>query len=63
MAKHIKSFTLMAFFVPLHAGARVCRGQHLTLILPENGAELEPFVEDEDLRKWVPSGQASRCPA
>jgi predicted DNA-binding antitoxin AbrB/MazE fold protein len=27
-------------------------GQHLMLLLPENGTELAPFVEDNDVRQW-----------
>jgi hypothetical protein len=30
----------------------LAEGQHLTLILPENGTEWEPSVEDEDVRQW-----------
>jgi hypothetical protein len=26
-------------------------GQHLVILLPENGVELEPFVEDNDVRQ------------
>jgi predicted DNA-binding antitoxin AbrB/MazE fold protein len=27
-------------------------GQHVMLLLPENGTELESFVEDDDMRQW-----------
>jgi hypothetical protein len=38
-------------------------GQHLTLILPENGAEVEPFEEDEDLRQWCAEQAGEKVPS
>ena len=64
MAKHIEVIYTNGVFRPAAPlELELEEGQHLTLILPENGAELEPFVEDEDLRSGVPSRQASRYPA
>jgi predicted DNA-binding antitoxin AbrB/MazE fold protein len=53
MAKHIDVIYTNGVFRP--AGPlelELEEGQRLTLILPEHGAELEPFIEDEDLRQW-----------
>jgi predicted DNA-binding antitoxin AbrB/MazE fold protein len=53
MAKHIEVIYTHGIFRPVAPlELEFAEGQHLTLILPENGAELELFVEDEDLRKW-----------
>ena len=38
-------------------------GQHLTLMLPENGAEVEPFEEDEDLRQWCAEQAGEKVPS
>ena len=38
-------------------------GQHLTLILPEHGAEVEPFEEDEDLRQWCAEQAGEKVPS
>jgi len=38
-------------------------GQHLTLILPEHGAEVEPFEEDEDLRQWCAEQAGEQVPS
>jgi hypothetical protein len=41
----------------------LAEGQHLTLILPENDTEWEPFVEDEDLRKWCAEQAGEQVPS
>ena len=53
MAKHIEVIYTNGVFCP-SAPLEVAleEGQHLTLILLENGGEPDNFVEDEDLRKW-----------
>ena len=38
-------------------------GQHLTFMLPENGAEMEPFEEDEDLRQWCAEQAGEKVPS
>jgi len=38
-------------------------GQHLTFILPENGAEVESFEEDEDLRRWCAEQAGEKVPS
>ena len=53
MAKRIKVIYAQGVFrptAPLELELR--EGQHVMLLLPENGAELEPFVEDDDVRQW-----------
>jgi predicted DNA-binding antitoxin AbrB/MazE fold protein len=53
MAKHIEVIYTNGVFrpaAPLELELR--EGQHLVILLPENGAELEPFVEDDDVRQW-----------
>ena len=37
-------------------------GQHLTVMLPEHGAEMEPFEEDEDLRQWCAEQAGEQVP-
>ena len=53
MAKQIEVIYTHGVFrpaAPLDLELR--EGQHLIFLLPENGAELEPFVEDDDVRQW-----------
>src|SRR4029434_6352507 len=53
MVKHIEVIYTHGVFrptAPLELPLE--EGQHLTLILPENGAEMKPVEEDEDLRQW-----------
>ena len=38
-------------------------GQRLTLILPENGPELEHLVEDEDLHQWCAEQAGEQVPS
>ena len=38
-------------------------GQHVMLLLPENGAELEPFVEDDDVRQWCAEQAGEQVPS
>jgi predicted DNA-binding antitoxin AbrB/MazE fold protein len=53
MAKHIKVIYTNGVFRPTSPLELELReGQHVMLLLPENGAELEPFVEDDDVRRW-----------
>ena len=40
----------------------LAEGQHLTLILPENGTEWEPSVEDEDVQQWRAEQAGERVP-
>ena len=54
MAKHIEVIYTNGVFRPAAPlELELAEGQHLTLILPENGTEWEPLVEDEDLRQMV----------
>ena len=64
MAKHIEVIYTHGIFrptVPLEL--EFAEGQHLTLILLENGAEREPFAEDEDLRKWCAERAGEQVPS
>ena len=38
-------------------------GQHLTFMLPEHGAEVEPFEVDEDLRQWCAEQAGEKVPS
>src|SRR5215510_14391042 len=51
MAKHIDVIYTKGVFRPAEPLAlELEEGQRLTFILPEHGAELDQFVEDEELR-------------
>ena len=64
MAKHIEVIYIHGVFRPAALlELEFEEGQHLTLILLENGAELEPFVEDEDLRKWCAESAGKQVPS
>ena len=64
MAKHIEAIYTNGVFrpaAPLELEPR--EGQHLIFLLPENGAELEPFVEDEDVRQWCAEQAGEKVPS
>jgi predicted DNA-binding antitoxin AbrB/MazE fold protein len=64
MAKHIEVIYTNGIFrptVPLELELR--EGQHLVILLPENGAELEPFVEDNDVRQWCAEQAGEHVPS
>jgi predicted DNA-binding antitoxin AbrB/MazE fold protein len=64
MAKHIEVIYTNGVFrpaAPLELEHR--EGQHLIVLLPENGTELEPFVEDEDVRRWCAEQAGERVPS
>jgi predicted DNA-binding antitoxin AbrB/MazE fold protein len=64
MVKHIEVIYTRGVFrptAPLELPLE--EGQHLTLILPENGAEMEPFEEDEDLRQWCAEQAGEKVPS
>ena len=64
MAKHIEVIYTKGVFRPAEPlELEFAEGQHLTFILPENGAELEPFVEDEDFRKWCAEQVGEQVPS
>jgi predicted DNA-binding antitoxin AbrB/MazE fold protein len=64
MVKHIEVIYTHGVFRPAAPlELEFEEGQHLTLILLENGAELEPFVEDEDLRKWCAERAGEQVPS
>ena len=64
MAKHIGVVYTNGVFRPAAPlELELAEGQHLTLILPENGTEWEPLVEDEDLRKWCAEQAGERVPS
>src|SRR5262245_24975072 len=53
MAKQIEVIYTHGVFRPVAPLELELReGQHLPILLPENSAELEPFVEDNDVRQW-----------
>jgi hypothetical protein len=37
-------------------------GQHVMFLLPENGPELETFVEDEEVRQWCAEQAGEHVP-
>jgi len=64
MVKHIEVIYTHGVFrpaAPLELPLE--EGQHLTLILPEHGAEMEPFEEDEDLRQWCAEQAGEKVPS
>jgi len=64
MVKHIEVIYTHGVFrpaAPLELPLE--EGQHLTLILPEHGAEVEPFEEDEDLRQWCAEQAGEQVPS
>ena len=64
MVKHIAVIYTHGVFRPAAPlELELAEGQHLILILPEHGAELEPFVEDEDLRKWCAKRFGEQVPS
>jgi predicted DNA-binding antitoxin AbrB/MazE fold protein len=63
MAKHIEVVYTHGVFRPAALLELELReGQHVTFLLPENGAELEPFVADEDVRQWCAEQAAEQVP-
>ena len=63
MAKHIEAIYTNGVFRPAAPFALELReGQHLFFLLPENGAELEPFVEDKDVRQWCAEQAGEQVP-
>jgi predicted DNA-binding antitoxin AbrB/MazE fold protein len=64
MAKSIEVIYINGVFHPAEPlELELEEGQRLTFILPENGVELEPFVEDEDLRKWCAEQAGEQVPS
>ncbi len=64
MVKHIEVIYTHGVFRPAAPlEVQLEEGQHLTLILPENGAEVEPFEEDEDLRQWCAEQAGEKVPS
>ena len=64
MAKHIEVIYTNGVFrpaAPLELELR--EGQHLIVLVPENGMELEPFVEDEDVRRWCAEQAGEQVPS
>ena len=64
MVKHIEVIYTQGVFRPsAPLEVQLEEGQHLTLMLPENGAEVEPFEEDEDLRQWCAEQAGEKVPS
>ncbi len=64
MAKHIEVIYTNGVFRPSESLAlELEEGQRLTFILPEKGAELEPFVEDKDVKKWCAEQAGEKVPS
>jgi predicted DNA-binding antitoxin AbrB/MazE fold protein len=64
MAKRIEVIYTQGVFrptAPLELELR--EGQHVMLLLPENGAELEPFAEDDDVRRWCAEQAGEHVPS
>jgi predicted DNA-binding antitoxin AbrB/MazE fold protein len=64
MAKHIDVIYTNGVFRPSKPlEVEFEEGQRLTLVLPEAGAQQEPFVEDEETRKWCAEQAGSSADA
>jgi len=64
MVKHIEVIYTHGVFrpaAPLELPLE--EGQHLTFMLPEHGAEVEPGEEDEDLRQWCAEQAGEQVPS
>ena len=63
MAKSIEVIYINGVFHPSEPlELELKEGQRLTLVLPENGPELEQLVEDEDLRQWCAEQAGEQVP-
>jgi predicted DNA-binding antitoxin AbrB/MazE fold protein len=64
MAKHIDVIYTNGVFRPSKPlEVEFEEGQRLTLVLPEAGAQQEPFVEDEETRKWCAEQAGEKVPS
>ncbi len=64
MAKHIEVIYTNGVFRPAAPSELELReDQHLMLLFPEHGAELEPFVEDNDVRQWCAEQAGEHVPS
>jgi predicted DNA-binding antitoxin AbrB/MazE fold protein len=64
MAKHIEVIYTNGVFRPAAPlELELQEGQRLTFMLPENGAELELFVEDAALRQWCAAQAGEPVPS
>jgi predicted DNA-binding antitoxin AbrB/MazE fold protein len=64
MAKHIEVIYTNGVLRPATPlELELTEGQHVILLLPENGAELEPFVEDDDVRQWCAEQAGEHVPS
>jgi predicted DNA-binding antitoxin AbrB/MazE fold protein len=64
MAKHIEMIYTNGVFrpaAPLELGLR--EGQHVMFLLLEKGSELEPLIEDDDVRQWCAEQAGERIPS
>ena len=63
MAKHIEVIYTNGVFRPAAPlELELKEGQHVMLLLPENGTELETFVEDEEVRQWCAEKAGEHVP-
>ena len=64
MAKHIDVIYTNGVFRPMEPlELELEEGQRLALILAESGAELDQFVEDENLRQWCAEQAGEQVPS
>jgi predicted DNA-binding antitoxin AbrB/MazE fold protein len=64
MAKHIEVIYTNGVFRPAAPlELELKEGQHVIFLLPENGAELEAFVEDEALGQWCAEQAGEHVPS
>jgi predicted DNA-binding antitoxin AbrB/MazE fold protein len=64
MAKQIKVIYTYGVFRPAALlDLELREGQHVMFLLPENGAELEPFVEANDVRRWCAEQAGEEIPS
>jgi predicted DNA-binding antitoxin AbrB/MazE fold protein len=64
MATHIEVIYTDGIFRPIAPlDFELREGQHVILLLPENGGELEPFVADEAVRRWCAKQAGEHVPS
>jgi predicted DNA-binding antitoxin AbrB/MazE fold protein len=64
MAKHIEVIYTQGVFRPTAPlELELKEGQHVMFLLPENGAELESCVEDDDVRQWCAEQTGEHVPS
>jgi predicted DNA-binding antitoxin AbrB/MazE fold protein len=64
MAKYIEVIYINGVFHPSEPmELELAEGQRLTFFLPDDGAEQDQYVEDEDLRRWCADQAGEQVPS